>query len=102
MIPGSYCQIVVWLIVTVFAQSFIYADSLFRIADDVIKQTVFDLPKSSKDRQPSRYNLWMYQNFMIMEGMDSLGEVTGNKKYQRYTDRSIDFLLPINPSLEIR
>ena len=46
MIPGSYCQIVVWLIVTVFAQSFIYADSLFRIADDVIKQTVFDLPKS--------------------------------------------------------
>ena len=91
MIPGSYCKIVVWIIVTVFAQSFIYADSLFRIADDVIKQTVFDLPKSSKDRQPSRYNLWMYQNFMIMEGMDSLGEVTGNKKYQRYTDRSIDF-----------
>ena len=91
MFPGSYCQIVVWIIVTVFAQSFIYADSLFRIADDVIKQTVFDLPKSSKDRQPSRYNLWMYQNFMIMEGMDSLGQVTGNKKYQRYTDRSIDF-----------
>lgn len=67
------------------------ADPLSRIADDVVRQTVFDLPATKKDAQPTRYSLWMYQNFMVMEGMDALGEVTGNKEYESYTSRSIDF-----------
>lgn len=66
-------------------------DTLFRIADDVLKETVFELPKSKKDPQPTRYNLWMYQNFMLMEGMTSLGEVTGNEEYKTYFNRNIDF-----------
>lgn len=76
----------------VFGQaSFVHADPLSRIADDVVRQTVFDLPATKKDPQPTRYNLWMYQNFMLLEGMDALGEVTGNKEYKRYASRNIDF-----------
>lgn len=76
----------------VFGQaSFVHADALSRIADDVVKQTVFDLPATKKDPQPTRYNLWMYQNFMLLEGMDALGEVTGNKEYKSYASRNIDF-----------
>jgi len=71
--------------------SFAHADPLSKIADDVVAQTVFDLPATKSDPQPTRYNLWMYQNFMLMEGMDALGEVTGNEAYKSYTSRSIDF-----------
>ncbi|OVE75564.1 hypothetical protein BVX97_04035 [bacterium E08(2017)] len=69
----------------------LHTDPLSRIADDVVRQTVFELPATKEDPQPTRYNLWMYQNFMIMEGMDALGEVTGKKEYREYTSRSIDF-----------
>ncbi len=66
-------------------------ECLFRIADHVLKETLFELPNSQEGPQPTRYNLWMYQNFMLMEGMDALGEVTGNEDYLSYTDRNIDF-----------
>lgn len=64
---------------------------LCNIADEVINQTVFNLPSTPDDPQPTRYNLWMYQNFLLMEGMDALGDVLGNGAYQSYTSRSIDF-----------
>jgi len=67
------------------------ADPLTRIANDVVGQTAFGVPAAKKDPQPTRYNLWMYQNFMLMEGMDALGDVTGNEAYKSYTSRSIDF-----------
>ena len=66
-------------------------DPLTRIADDVVKQTALGKPISKKDPAPTRYNLWMYQNFMLLEGMDALGEVTGNEAYKNYTSRNIDF-----------
>jgi len=69
----------------------VYADALTEIADDVLNQTVFKLPVSDSDPRPSRYNLWMYQNFMIMEGMSALGKVTGDDRYRTYADRNIDF-----------
>lgn len=65
-------------------------DTLLRVADDVVEQTVLALPEAGRP-EPTRYNLWMYQNFMIMEGMDALGEVSGNETYKSYTSRSIDF-----------
>lgn len=64
---------------------------LMRIADDVVKETALTTPKSANDPAPTRYNLWMYQNFMLMEAMDSLGEVTDNKDYQTYANRNVDF-----------
>ena len=67
------------------------ADPLIKIADDVVSQTAFGEPSEIDSPNPTRYNLWMYQNFMIMEGMDALGEVTGNESYMNYTKRSIDF-----------
>lgn len=69
----------------------VHAEPLSRIADDVVRQTVFDLPATKTDAQPTRYNLWMYQNFMLLEGMDALGEVTGNEEYKRYASWNIDF-----------
>jgi hypothetical protein len=71
--------------------SSVHADPLSRIADDVVRDTVFDLPATKEDPQPTRYNLWMYQNFMILEGMDALGEATGNEQYKTYANRNIDF-----------
>lgn len=67
------------------------ADPLIKIADDVVSQTSFGELAAEDKPNPTRYNLWMYQNFMIMEGMDALGEVTGNESYRNYTKRSIDF-----------
>lgn len=67
------------------------ADPLIKIADDVVSQTAFGELSGIDSPKPTRYNLWMYQNFMIMEGMDALGEVTGNESYRNYTKRSIDF-----------
>lgn len=67
------------------------ADPLIKIADDVVSQTAVGVPTAKNKPNPTRYNLWMYQNFMIMEGMDALGEVTGNQSYKNYTKRSIDF-----------
>lgn len=64
---------------------------LFIIADEIVQQTVFDLPDTTSGFQPSRYNLWIYPNFMVLEGMDALGEVTGKEQYATYKDRNIDF-----------
>ena len=64
---------------------------LTRIADDVVKQTAFGEPVAKNDPEPTRYNLWMYQNFMLLEGMDALGKVTGNEAYKNYTRQNIDF-----------
>lgn len=69
----------------------VQADPLLKIADNVVRDTVFDLPENGKKPQDSRYNLWMYQNFLLLEGMDALGEVTGNETYKTYSDRNIDF-----------
>ena len=69
----------------------VQADPLLKIAGNVVRDTVFDLPESGKKPQDSRYNLWMYQNFLLLEGMDALGEVTGNETYKTYSDRNIDF-----------
>lgn len=80
-----------WFLLSFAALLPLQADPLTRIADDVVKQTAFGEPTTKKDPAPTRYNLWMYQNFMLMEGMDSLGEVTGNESYKNYTSRNIDF-----------
>ena len=77
------------------------ADPLIKIADDVVSQTVFGEPSEIDSPNPTRYNLWMYQNFMIMEGMDALGEVTGDECYRNYTKRSIDFFAAFQSSLAI-
>jgi rhamnogalacturonyl hydrolase YesR len=65
--------------------------ALYKIADDIIEQTVFNLPGKESDPQPGRYNAWMYQNFLIFEGMDALYEVSGNDNYGNYSKQNIDF-----------
>ncbi|MBD0401739.1 glycoside hydrolase family 105 protein [Flammeovirga sp. EKP202] len=64
---------------------------LFKIANDVIKHTALEEPKSTSTAKLSRYNAWMYQNFLLMEGMDALYEVTKKKKYKEYSNQNIDF-----------
>lgn len=64
---------------------------LLRIADDVVEQTMYELPISNTSPETSRYNTWMYQNYMVLEAMDALYEVTGEKKYGDYSNRNIDY-----------
>lgn len=66
-------------------------DKLFRIADDVIEQTEYQIPKELSKPPSSRYNAWMYQNFLLMEGMDALYEVKQDKKYGEYANKNIDY-----------
>jgi len=87
----TYTRLLLLLLGWVFLAEAAGEDPLTRVADDVVRETLFDLPATKEDPQPTRYNLWMYQNFMVMEGMDALGKVTGNAAYQNYTSRSIDF-----------
>ena len=65
--------------------------ALFKIADDVVAQTKYELPSSETPPESSRYNAWMYQNYMLLEGMDALFEATGEKKYGEYANRNIDY-----------
>ena len=81
------------LLIAITHGSFACADVLSRIADDVVEQTVFEMPETPAPPQVSRYNAWMYQNFMVCEGMDALGEVTGEERYKNYTARNIDFFV---------
>ncbi|MBD0401738.1 glycoside hydrolase family 105 protein [Flammeovirga sp. EKP202] len=65
--------------------------NLFRIANDVVEQTTLTLPLSDSNPQPSRYNAWMYQNYMLIEAMDALYEATKNEKYKEYANLNIDY-----------
>ena len=56
----------------------------------MVSQTALGEPAAKNKPNPTRYNLWMYQNFMIMEGMDALGEVT-EQILRGLHKRSIDF-----------
>ena len=78
------------------------ADPLIKIADDVVSLTAVGEPSELDSPNPTRYNLWMYQNFMIMEGMDALGEVTGMNPTGITRSEVSTFLQPFNPSLATR
>lgn len=65
--------------------------ALFKIADNILEQTEYDLPDSISYPPSSRYNAWMYQNLLLMEGMDNLYEATGEEKYRDYSNRNIDY-----------
>lgn len=65
--------------------------ALFRVANDVVEQTKYNLPKSELPPKSSRYNAWMYQNYMLLESMDALYDVTGEKKYGDYANLNIDY-----------
>jgi rhamnogalacturonyl hydrolase YesR len=65
--------------------------ALFKIADDVVEQTKYNLPNSESPPESSRYNAWMYQNYLLLEGMDALYEATGDNNYGDYANLNIDY-----------
>ncbi|WP_304064412.1 glycoside hydrolase family 88/105 protein [Pedobacter glucosidilyticus] len=62
-----------------------------KVANEVISNTNYHLNELKVGENPSRYNEWMYQNFMIMEAMDQLGLSFQNKAYASYAKRNVDF-----------
>jgi unsaturated rhamnogalacturonyl hydrolase len=77
-----------WLFACV--ATFCHADPLMEIADKVLQETLLELPEGNTAPEPTRYNAWMYQNAIIMDGLRALGDVTANENYKTYKDRSID------------
>ena len=65
---------------------------LTAMSHQIVKEPQFDLLADPKRKQPGRYNAWMYQNFMLLEGMDALYEVTGDEVLKDYSNRNIDFI----------
>ena len=43
-------------------------NAAIEMAETVIAETALE-----KDQQPTRYNYWMYQNYMIAEGIKNMG-----------------------------
>ncbi|MCJ8209006.1 glycoside hydrolase family 88 protein [Mucilaginibacter sp. RS28] len=61
------------------------------VADRVSNNTNFSLASLGENTKPSRYNEWMYQNFIIMEAMDQLGLVLNDSSYANYARKNINF-----------
>ncbi|CAA6677643.1 MULTISPECIES: glycoside hydrolase family 105 protein [unclassified Lentimonas] len=74
----------------IYVATFCHADPLTMIADNVLEDTLLELPEGDHVPEPSRYNAWMYQNAIIMDGMRALGDVLDNEHYKAYKDQSID------------
>ena len=49
------------------------------MAENIIAETALE-----KDQKPSRYNQWMYQNYMIAEGIKALGDALGKQDFSAY------------------
>lgn len=90
----TFKQIVLVMVLSYLA-SMSYADPLTKVADKVLEETLLELVKNDKAPQATRYNAWMYQNVIIMDGMKALGEVTGNENYKSYAARSMDVFVKL-------
>jgi hypothetical protein len=56
-------------------------ESAIRMAETVIAETALE-----KGQEPTRYNYWMYQNYMIGEGIKAMGEALGRPDFSAYRD----------------
>ena len=68
-------------------------DVIRRMADDVIRATDLDPGVLPPGRPPSRYNEWMYQNFMLCEAMDELGRVLDDARFRSFARRNVEFFI---------
>ena len=83
-----------FLILICFSLSFItvYAEepkaqpvkAAIKMAETVIAETALE-----KDQKPTRYNYWMYQNYMIAEGIKSMGDSLGRPEFSEYKEKQL-------------
>jgi rhamnogalacturonyl hydrolase YesR len=76
------------LAVTICAQSTeaLNVESAIQMAETVIAETALE-----KGQEPTRYNYWMYQNYMIGEGIRSMGEALGRPDFSSYKDKQLRY-----------
>ena len=54
------------------------------MAETVIAETALE-----KDQQPTRYNYWMYQNYIIAEGIKNMGDALGRPEFSEYKEKQL-------------
>ena len=59
-------------------------DAAIEMAETVIAETALE-----KGQKPTRYNQWMYQNYMIGEGIKAMGDALGRPEFSSYQDKQM-------------
>ena len=59
-------------------------NAAIKMAKTVIAETALE-----KDQQPTRYNYWMYQNYMIAEGIKNMGDALGRPEFSEYKEKQL-------------
>lgn len=54
------------------------------MAETVIAETALE-----KGQKPSRYNRWMYQNYIIAEGIKSMGDALGRPEFSKFKEKQL-------------
>ena len=58
--------------------------SAIKMAETVIAETALE-----KGQKPTRYNYWMYQNYMIAEGIKAMGDALGRAGFSSYKEKQL-------------
>ena len=74
------------LFITVYAEDIkaLPVKAAIKMAETVIAETAL-----KKGQKPSRYNRWMYQNYMIAEGIKSMGDALGRPEFSSYKEKQL-------------
>ncbi|WDE97293.1 glycoside hydrolase family 88 protein [Lentisphaera profundi] len=59
-------------------------EAAIKMAETVIAETALE-----KDQQPTRYNYWMYQNYIIAEGIKNMGDALGRPEFSEYKEKQL-------------
>jgi len=59
-------------------------DAAIQMAETVVAETSFE-----KGQKPTRYNYWMYQNYMIAEGIKAMGDALDRHDFSSYRDKQL-------------
>ncbi|NND78324.1 MAG: sulfatase-like hydrolase/transferase [Maribacter sp.] len=72
--------------ITVYAQNTadMKINAAIQMAETVVAETSLE-----KGQKPTRYNQWMYQNYMIGEGIKAMGEALERPDFSSYRDKQI-------------
>jgi len=71
-----------------------------QVAGEVVRTTIYDPAALAPGTLPSRYNEWLYQNFMIGEAMDALGRLWPDEAYGQHARRVVEFYCAWEPTVQ--
>lgn len=70
-----------------------------KVADEVLRTTNTAVAEIPRGGQPSRYNEWLYQNFIISEALTELGRIWNDEACRTYTRRIVEFYCAWEPTV---